>query len=216
MARPRHRDRPGGGLEDAAAPLRPRPGIRDAVSPRSTCCGTPRRSSRGADLRRRRDRRPAVRDDAADRRRGPADAVGRRTVGRRARGARHRADRLGAAQRASGRAGAPRRQTVQYSVGAERLRLPHRLRHRPFHRRLRADVGQHHHRHVGLHGTGTVQYQGDSAQLRHLRVGVRALPMPHRRTTLPRRHPRAGRGQPHGHAAAQTVRRPRHHPDRDG
>ena len=45
------------------------------------------------------------------------------------------------------------------------------------------------------------------SQLRHLRVGLRALPMPHRRTALPRRHPRAGRGQPHGHATAQDPPR---------
>jgi serine/threonine protein kinase len=48
-----------------------------------------------------------------------------------ARGAHHRADRLGPAQCPSGRAGAPRRQTVQHSAGAQRLRLPDRLRHRP-------------------------------------------------------------------------------------
>ena len=45
---------------------------------------------------------------------------------------------------------------------------------------------------------------------------LRALPMPHRRTALPRLYPRAGRGQPHGHATPQTLPGPRHHPDGDG
>ena len=54
------------------------------------------------------------------------------------------------------------------------------------------------------------------SQLRHLRAGLRALPMPDRPTTLPRRSPRAGRGQPHGHPTPTPLRRTPHHPHRHG
>ena len=112
---------------------------------------------------------------------GPLDA--------RTRGAHHRADRVGTAHRPSSRAGAPRRQTVQHSVGRQRLRLPHRLRHRPRRGRHGVDVRRVDHRHLGLHGPRTLQRRRHRTQLRHLRAGLRALPMPHRRAALPRRLP---------------------------
>ena len=96
---------------------------------------------------------------------------------------------VGTARRSPDGTGAPRRQTVQHSVGRQRLRLPHRLRHRP--RRggtaLTSDRST----------IGTWAYMAperfsagaDRTQLRHLRAGLRALPMPHRPTALPRLTP---------------------------
>jgi hypothetical protein len=66
------------------------------------------------------------------------------------------------------------------------------------------------------HGPRTVPNRGNRTQLRRLRAGVRALRMPHRRTTVPRRFARAGRGGTHGHPAAKTVRGSRHGSHRDG
>ena len=113
-----------------------RPRIRAAIPPRSPRRRTPRRPPRRADLRRRRDRRPAVRDDAADQRHRPAHPARRRSAGAATRGGDHRADRRGAAQRPPDGTGAPRRETVQHPARRQRLRLSHRLRDRP-HRRGR-------------------------------------------------------------------------------
>ena len=43
----------------------------------------------------------------------------------------------------------------------QRLRVSHRFRYRPRRRRYGVDVGQHHHRHMGVHGPRALQYRGD-------------------------------------------------------
>ena len=68
---------------------------------------------------------------------------------------------------------------------------------------------------MGLHGARTVQYRRDPPQLRHLRVGLRALSVPDRTAAVPWQHARTGRRRPHGHPAAEAVPT-RRHPAFDG
>ena len=116
---------------------------------------------RRADLRRRRDRRTAVCDHAADHRHRPANPARRRPAGPARAVDDHRADRLSAAQRPPSGPGTPRRQTIQHPARRERLRLPHRLRDRPRRGRFGVDAERVDHRHVGLHGSRTLQQPGE-------------------------------------------------------
>jgi len=53
-----------------------------------------------------------------------------------------------------------------------------------------------HHRHLGLHGARTIPRQPGRPELGHLHAGLRALRMPHRPTSLPRRRPPSAHVRP--------------------
>ena len=205
MAGLRHHHEPRRRAEGAAAQPRRRRSVPNALPTRSAGGSGAGRAARGPDPRLRRRRRQALCDDAADRRqdrpRTTRAGAAEPATGR----AHRRADRRCAPRRAPRRTGAPRRQAVQHPGDRRRLRLPHRLRHRPRSQRDQADQYRIDDRHVGLHGAGAIHQRSGRCPGRHLRADVRVVRMPDGRTAIPGGQRGTSARRPPDAAAAAAI-----------